>query len=401
MTRRSATVAATALVVASVSSAVGGLTLATATQPAFVRTWVPISVVFFAFAAVGWLLASRVPANPLGWLVLLFGCLPLATAGVQGYAVTALHDPAAALPAGGTAAWIGELPWMAIWSALALILLLFPDARPASPRWRWAVRATIVNGVVATVTSAVAVWPIRAQLLGDEVGAAATGPFATASGVGAAGVGLALVAGVVSLLVRYRRSDDIARAQLRWVAYAACLVLPLLGLTVADQLGVLAPWLQGELAVLPLLAVPAAIGVAVTRYRLYAIDRLVSRTVSYAVLTVLLGGVYISTVLLLTPALASVGGGSALAVAGATLATAAVFRPARRRIQLAMARRFDRCRYDAVRAVDAFRHDLRGDITRDIVADRLARTANVALQPAAVGVWLHDHAAARPLRRLP
>jgi hypothetical protein len=192
--------------------------------------------------------------------------------------------------------------------------------------------------------------------------------------------------GMSSLVPRFRRAGPLERRQLTWFVYAAALnavflVVEAFGLIPENLL-----WMTVRAALFALL--PVAVGVAVLRYRLYEIDRIVSRTVSYALLTATLIGCYLLVVALLRPLLEPLTGSSALAVAGSTLAVAAVFNPARRRLQEAVDRRFDRARYDAARAVDAFAARLRDQVDLDEVASGLRDTVVATVAPTRVGVWL-------------
>jgi hypothetical protein len=188
-------------------------------------------------------------------------------------------------------------------------------------------------------------------------------------------------------VVRFRRADAIQRKQLTWFLYATAVICAVLVLD--GVLAVLPAGLVG--AVVNAVAfglLPVAVGVAVLRYRLYEIDRIVSRTVSYGVLTAALIGLYLLVVALLRPLLEPLTGSSALAVAGSTLAVAAVFNPARRRLQAAVDRRFDRARYDAARAVDAFAARLRDQVDLDEITAGLRDTVVATVAPGRVAVWL-------------
>ena len=189
---------------------------------------------------------------------------------------------------------------------------------------------------------------------------------------------LVLVAGVVSMIVRYRRSRTEQRLQLKWVMYA--MAVSAVAVLVAGQFGN-NPLPEFEI-VFPL--IPAAVGVAILKYRLYDIDRLISRTLSYAIVTGLLVGLYAGLVLLATEVLSVT---SPVAVAAATLAAAALFTPLRRRVQRAVDRRFNRVRYDADQFVAAFAARLRGSVDLDAVRSDLLTAVNTAVEPAHISVW--------------
>jgi hypothetical protein len=219
---------------------------------------------------------------------------------------------------------------------------------------------------------------------------ALAGPLEVASGVGAAITGLALLVAAASLVVRFRRARGVERQQLRWVALAAALsllaVVVVLAGTVLDT--ALYVWATGVYVAL----LPVAIGAAILRYRLYDLDRIISRALAYGVLTLILGLGYVGVVLGLGQLL---GRSSSLAVAAATLAVAAAFQPARRRVQRAVDRRFNRRRYNAARTIAAFSARLRQEIDLDALTAELLGVVDQTMQPTQVSLWLRPpHAAA-------
>jgi hypothetical protein len=195
-----------------------------------------------------------------------------------------------------------------------------------------------------------------------------------------------VVAATSSLVLRFRRAGHVERRQLTWFMYAAVLNGVLI---VLDPLGLMPDGLAGTaLNSAGFLLLPVAVGVAVLRYRLYEIDRIVSRSVSYGLLSAGLIALYLLVVTLLRPLLEPLTGSSALAVAASTLAVAAVFNPARRRLQAVVDRRFDRARYDAAQAVDAFAARLRDQVDLDEITASLRDTVAATVAPGRVGVWL-------------
>jgi hypothetical protein len=346
--------------------------------------------------AVGAIVASRRPAHPVGWLLLAYGLLTavsIATTGYVGYAVVARPG---ALPATGAAVVLvyalnvagAPVP------LLALALLLTPTGSPPSPRWRWVARALVAVAVLAALGGLVDSRPLDPPLqavtspLGLDAPAGLLGVvYAVVSGVFGVAFGLAILAGVVSLLVRFRLARGVERQQLRWVALAAALVpvavlvavaATLIAGTAADKVVTYAIGTVNWL-------VPLALGAAVLRYRLYDLDRIISRTLAYGLLTVLLGGGYAGVVLGLGQLL---GRNSPLAVAVATLAVAAAFQPARRRIQDLVDRRFNRHRYDAARTIQAFSARLRQHIDLDTLTAELLAVVDQTMQPSRVRLWL-------------
>jgi hypothetical protein len=191
-----------------------------------------------------------------------------------------------------------------------------------------------------------------------------------------------LAAAVVSLIVRFRRSRGVERQQLKWFTYAGALVLliPLIGFVV--------PSLANAAFVL-VGALPIAVGIAILRHRLYDIDRLINRTLVYGLLTAILGALYAGVVLVLGQLFGGVGGDPpSWAVAGATLAVAALFQPARRRIQVVVDRRFNRRKYDAARTVEVFSVRLRDEVDLDTLSAELLTVVDQTMQPTQASLWL-------------
>src|SRR5512132_1070980 len=297
-------------------------------------------------ATVGAVLASRRPRHPVGWLLLTLG-LSLAWAGVPpAYAAYGLLARPGALPAAPTVARSWPIIIVTAQTALSFVLLLTPTGSLPSPRWRWWARVTLAATIILLLGLAVASGPLdpKYQVLGGPFELHGQGGvLLVVNQLALAFTTLAVVVGAGSLVVRFRRAGGVERQQLRWVAWAAALAV--VGAVVAALGGVavgataVVTWAIGAcFAVLPL-----AIGAAILRYRLYDLDHIISRTLAYGLLTLLLGGGYAAVVLVLGQLL---GRNSSLVVAGATLAVAALFQPARRRIQAAVDRRFNRRRHD-------------------------------------------------------
>jgi len=344
---------------------------------------------------VGALLARRLPRNPFGWLLLAIGlCIGLLAV------LPALRQ--ADVLRYWVGAWLEFTVYLLLLPLACLLLLLFPDGRLPGPRWRWLRRATLLLALVLMAIAPLVTWendpaaanPWALPALPDNP--ATSTPWAVH---GAAGerlftlfnlamllVFLLAIGAVGSIVVRFRRASPIQRQQLKWFLFAGALVAAavvpdLVDLRIGDSL-----WPSVATAVFGLL--PIAVGIAVLRYGLYEIDRIVSRTVSYGLLSALLVGFYLLVVALLRPLLEPLTGSSALAVAGSTLAVAAVFNPARRRLQVAVDHRFDRARYDAGRAVEAFAARLREQVDLDEVTSGLRDTVVATVAPTRVAVWL-------------
>ena len=316
---------------------------------------------------VGALIAARLPTNPYGWLWcalgLLYGVLPLAD-GLRRIG---------AVPGWLAAALIGA-PFLMSLCLLVLLLLLFPTGRLPDRRWRWLARAAVLVTGVGLLVLPFALNNIDSvRPVPWAVGGNAGRVLAALLQSGVTALFLLVVLAAASLLVRFRRGGPVERQQLKWFVLAAALAS---ATVLVDVLG--APVSGPVWSVVDALSfalLPVAMGIAVLRYRLYEIDRIVSRTVSYGLLTAVLVGLYLVVVALLRPLLEPLTGSSTLAVAASTLAVAAAFNPARRRLQAAVDRRFDRARYDAARAVDAFAARLRNQVDLDEITHGSSATS--------------------------
>jgi hypothetical protein len=338
-------------------------------------------------ATVGAVLASRRPRHPVGWLLLLLG-LSLAAGGVvPAYAAYGLLARPGALPAVHAVARYYSITVVTAQTALSFVLLLTPTGSLPSPRWRWWARATAAAAIILLVGLAVARGPLdpRYQVLGGPFDLRGQGgTLLVVNQLALAVTTLAVVVGAGSLVVRFRRARGVERQQLRWVAAAAALAV--LGAVVAlggvavGATAVVTWTITACFAVLPL-----ALGAAILRYRLYDLDRIISRTVAWGLLTLLLGGGYAVVVLGLGQRL---GRDSSLVVAGATLAVAGVFQPARRRVQQVVDRRFNRRRFDAAQTIAAFSDRLHQQIDLDSLSAELLAVVDQTMQPSHASLWL-------------
>jgi two-component system, NarL family, sensor kinase len=342
------------------------------------------------FAACGGLLAWHRPANPIGWLFLAAGVAEATSAGAI-QLVILLAERGWHGAALGVLASLFNLGWpLAIGPCLLMSLLLFPEGRPVSSRWRWTIWAAAVVGVLFELSLA---GPGTAQIGHTRVSPDLTVPFYnrltalwTASNIAYAAIE-ALALG--SLVLRYRRGDDTARRQLLWLLLACVAVFGYAGL----WWGIVRTGPILGLLVIPL--IPAAITVAILKYQLLDIRLVFSRTLAYAIVTGLLVGVYAGLILLITQVF---GFHSPVAVAAATLAAAALFNPLRRRVQLRVDRRFNRARYDADRAITAFAARVRNAVDLDAISADLTAAVQTALEPAHLTVLISrgSHADADP-----
>jgi hypothetical protein len=344
----------------------------------------------------GGLLAARRPANPYGWLWAAYGLGWAVVGFTNAYAIYVSANGAGMPWWAGSIAWMGNVVFVPLIGLTALILLLFPDGRPPSPRWRWVTRAIGVTVVVTT--GAGALLPADE---GDPIGnpLAVQGSIEalaeTIVNVGITALFLAILLSAVSLLLRFRRARGLQRQQLKWLAYGGGFLAAYILL---DMISQVPPGLVDALIeALTFGALYVGVGMAVLRYRLYDIDRLINRTLVYGLLTALLAGVYAGAVLVLGQVFGGVRGDPpSWAVAGATLAVAALFRPARRRIQAVVDRRFNRGKYDAAKTVEAFSRRLRDELDLDALSAELLAVVDQTMQPSAVSLWLRSSAYATP-----
>jgi hypothetical protein len=345
------------------------------------------AVALVSAATVGAVLASRRPRHPVGWLLLSLALSLIATGAAAQYLVYGLLVRPGALPAARYAALYYPVSVFAALASIGFVLLVTPTGSLPSPRWRWWVRGMVAALVVLVVVVTVAGGPL------DPRYQAVAGPFEfrgfsrvvmVANQVALVVTVLGVVVAAGSLVVRFRGAGGVERLQLRWVAFAAVLV-SLAGMVVLAGLVLGATELLTWAASVCVALLPVALGAAILRYRLYDLDRIISRTLAYGVLTLLLGGSYAAVALGLGQLL---GRRSSLAVAGATLAVAAAFQPARRRVQRAVDRRFNRRRYDAAQTMQAFSARLRQQLDLDTLTAELLGVVDQTMQPTWVSLWL-------------
>ena len=345
---------------------------------------VAYTVFVLAFATVGALVAYRRPRNPLGWILLAAGVSYVA----GGTSVQTVED-------GGTggwetlAAWVGAWVWMTGVAPVATFgLLLFPDGRLPSPRWRPV--AWLAGGGLAAVVIGLALEPGRFEdtAIENPVGLDAVPWLPGLLGAaGAVALIAALAGSIASLRARYRVAGADERMQLKWLLYAAALVGAgvAVSLPVEILLGDSVSNVTNAITTLTMAAIPVAMGIAILRHRLYDVDVVINRTLVYGALTATLAAGYLGSVLLVQLV---IGAESGLAVAISTLAVAALFGPARARIQGAVDRRFYRRRYDAARTLEAFSTRLRDEVELDRVAADLRAVARDTVQPTHVSLWM-------------
>jgi hypothetical protein len=344
-----------------------------------------------SFALVGALLSTRVRGNPIGAMLLAAGTILMAAVTLGAYANIGIqHDPR----------WLGSDAARTIGDAMLIypvvigligIPLYFPDGRLASPRFRWAVWITVGFGVV---------WALETIF-----------PLVLASGVASAIPGLATMAAIldalqvfvffativsfgaamVAIWLRFHRGDPVQRHQVKWlvaIVSLGAIDFPVMFMLNGDKRGLAD--LLNIVGLLALFALPIAIGIAVLRYRLYEIDRIVSRTIAYGALTLILVAAYSVVILVLQGPLGAVTGGDIIPVALSTLLVAALFQPVRRRVQTLVDRRFDRARFETEQTTAAFGNRLREDLDIESVTNDLRATVEGALRPSRQGLWLRE-----------
>jgi hypothetical protein len=348
-------------------------------------------------ATVGAVVASRRPRHPVGWLLLAFG-LSLSAAGVT--LATTNYGVAHAAPAAGLVARYVPATVAVAMACNGLTLLLTPTGHLPSPRWRWC--AGIIAATPVVVLGIVTLSPGPGDRLIEAVDSpldlrALDGGLLVAYQAASAVIITAFVAAAWSLVGRFRHARGVERQQLRWVALATVLIALLAVVNLAAlALGAyaLAPLVGGLNP--PILA--AGIGAAILRYRLYDLDRIISRTLAYGLLTLLLGGGYALVVLGLSQLL---GRESPLVVAAATLAVAALFQPARHRIQAVVDRRFNRRRHDAARIIEGFGTRLRDQVDLDTLTAEVLAVVDQTMQPTQASLWLRPPGSASQDQRTP
>jgi hypothetical protein len=345
-------------------------------------------------AVLGLVIARRQPANPLGWLLMGFSVWVALYDLAGGYAVLDYHLHHGDLPLGPAAALIASELWIVMFLALPLVVLLFPDGRLPS-RWRmvlWgylAICALLIAALLGFGAWDMAGTPIvvtgKGQLVNNP------GPS------GAAGIAFVILLAAVPVfwalfvarqVLSWRRATGERRAQLKWLmAGSAVTVAGLAGgvLFGTTSSGALATVLSNVSLAFGVFSLPVSICIGILKYHLYDIDRIISRTLAYAIVTGLLVGGYAGLVLLATRVLSF---HTPVVVAASTLAAAALFNPLRRRVQRAVDRRFNRAQYDADRTIAAFAARLQDAVDLDSVRDDLAGTVHQALEPAQVSVWI-------------
>jgi hypothetical protein len=357
-------------------------------------------VLFIPFAAVGALLVVRRPRTSIGWILLGLAWGGAVIIGTVHGTVQQFSDGTVNIPAELLAVVQGG-SGPALYYLLAVLAIVFPSGRLPTGPWGGLARVALATGLIL-VAAAYVMPVISVSLAGYAAKVPVRNPIALLPDLAIwrvitldtafFPVVILVIAGAASLVFRLRRARGTERQQLRW--FAASIAFVVAAVLCGFAIGFLLPGAsESGLAWIPVIVafttVPVAVGIAVLRYHLYEIDRIISRTLAYAVLTVLLVGVYVAGFLLVQTVLASfMRGGGPVAVAASTLVVFALFQPLRRRIQAAMDRRFNRTRYDAQRTVEAFAAQLRDEVDLERLRVALVDSVEDAVRPVSATVWL-------------
>ncbi len=346
-----------------------------------------------AFTLVGALISSRLPTNPIGWICLAIGLILALEAIADGYHVYALQTQPGYLPGGEYMAWLGNWLWVpSVFLITTFMVLLFPDGRLPSRRWR--VVAWLSVAALISISVSYALVPGRL----DEA-PNVTNPL----GIESAGSALefvytwdllfllpCFVAAAISMVIRFRRSTGEVRQQIKWFAAAAVLQAMAFSFYLSFYFVVPSEVVEDFVA-LTFVGLPVAVGIAILRHRLYDIDVVINRALVYGALTATLALVYFGSVVVLQRLFVTLTGEtSQLVVVASTLAVAALFGPLRRRIQGGIDRRFYRRKYDAARTLEAFSAKLRDETDLGRLGDEMVSVVRGTVQPEHVGLWLRS-----------
>jgi hypothetical protein len=354
--------------------------------------WAENTVLPLSFSIIGAIIASRLPANPQGWLFCAAACVSAVAHFSGEYAIYALLAQPETLPAGEAMAWLTSWVWILFIGCIALSLLLFPDGQLPGSRWKWLAWLTVL------LTSAGAVWQAFSPGVIDSLGTIRNPlgyeglPIANEP-VQIIMFALLFVVVASSLSVRLRRATGIERQQIMWPAYTAVMAATgsVLTYSIAEPMG--ASWLEWILfatVMAALVCFPISVGIAIVRYRLYEIELIINRTLVYGSLTATLVALYFVVIVVLQGIFVLLTGQqSTLAVVASTLLISALFTPLRRRIQGFIDRSFYRRKYDAAKTLEAFSAQLRNETDLDALSDDLVGVVRETIQPAHVSLWLH------------
>ncbi len=342
-----------------------------------------------AFAVIGALVISRRSHHAIGWICVAAGLAAGLANVAEAYVNLRLRGGSDPGPLAGVAAVYGEASWLGfVVVPITFVMLLFPDGRLPSPRWRRVAWAAGVGIGVTFLSVALAELPDPPSPLLENPFSVDGSLSDVLSVVGQLLIAIGVFGSVTALVVRYRRAPHRQRLQIKWLALAGAVIVVVVPIDAAlgDSLG---DWAYAA-TLLSLTGLPVAIGIAILRHRLYDIDVVINRALVYFTLTASAAASYVAGVLVLQLALSPLTRSSDLAIAGSTLAVAALFQPARRRIQALVDRRFFRRRYDAQRTLERFGAQLRDEVDLDELGDELCAVVAETMAPEHVTLWLRE-----------
>ncbi len=335
-----------------------------------------------AVGLMGAVIVYRRPGNRVGWVLLLVGLMSAIQFVVDLTPLLVIHLGGAGTPAETWTSWLPNAIWVPSVTLIGYLLLIYPDGRP--PDGRWSALGPLL--LVVAILTLVAILVTPGDLRNYPGVANPTGlpglPGALVAIVDPLYLGT-LVAAALSLVVRWRQAPPVVRAQLKWLALAGVPFAIATSLSVVSREAQLMAILSGGL-------MPVAIAMAILRDRLYEIDRIISRSIGWAIVTGLLIATFAVLILGLQAVLEPLTGGNTLAIAASTLIVAALFDPVRTRVQRAVDRRFDRSRYDGERLLAAFGERLRDEVDLTTISADVLATVDAAVRPTAAGIWLRE-----------
>ena len=359
---------------------------------------VAMSVLGLFFAAMGGLISARVPGNALGKLFSLTGLIFGFNALTNYYTVHGLVEDPGSLPLALVSGVASEvLGGPIVFVPFVLFFLLYPSGEVVSPRWRPLVWIAVASAGMFSVELLLKPGPLRlARGVDNPIGVAAIGEVRGFVDLAAATLVLiALIGSVCELIIRFRRSRGIERQQMKWFVTAAAFAGTVFAAGPIFWANPTLDAIWGPLWVLAMIGIPFAAAMAIARHRLYEIDLIINRTLVYGLLSAVLAGIYVGLVFAFQALLAPLTAESDLAIAASTLAVAAMFRPARSRVQTFIDRRFYRRKVDAQRTLDEFTGDLRDEVDLSTLSSRLTAVVQDTMQPTHVSLWLRQWGSVR------
>jgi hypothetical protein len=351
---------------------------------------VALLIAFLSFATMGALVAALVPRNAIGWLFLATAIGAAFGGTAENYAYHGLVHSPGSLPAAVAVAWMYSWAWYPTVALILFVPILFPTGAPPAGGWRWVVRAQIAFTAGVTAIFMLNPGPLDgsdSQLPDNPVGIRGLAPIVDhLDPVLITGFAVFALAGLASIVLRFRRSRGDERQQIKAMLFAVALLL--VGLMGPDLVGLSSTGAGDVVFSATVLMLPVAVAVAMLKYRLYDVDRVINKTLVYGTSTAILGAIYVGLVLGGQALFASVAGGSHYAVAGSTLVVAALFLPLRRRVQSFVDRRFYRRRYDAQQTLARFSARVREHVELDRLVRELEATVAETMQPTHVTLWV-------------